>query len=220
MYIALHYLKIMIPKTINQSKLVLTACFIWGSFMYLVGTYTSFFGGSLNLLPVLIAGYILLFAGFHLYERKYWTDIVVDQGLTQLNKELYDTLEIQRKSEEDLSKQLQVVIDELSYVPLKLLLLNMLLDTEKHAKLYQNILSLLSHEQPVPSREDFHKQIDLVRDTLEYHVQIEASMGRQVSEIMDKTNSRMGRELLKTIRDDELAHHTMFDMALRAREFT
>jgi len=99
-YLVFLYLKTMIPKTINQSKLVLTACFIWGSFMYLVGTYTSFFGGSLNLLPVLIAGYILLFAGFHLYERKYWTDIVVDQGLTQLSKELYDTLEIQRKTEE------------------------------------------------------------------------------------------------------------------------
>jgi len=53
--------------------------------MYVVGTYTSFFGGSLNLVPILIGGYIILFVGLHLYERKYWSNIVVDQGLTQLS---------------------------------------------------------------------------------------------------------------------------------------
>lgn len=210
----------MIPTQLNQSKLVASACFVWGAIMYIGGTYASFFGGSLNLVPVLVGGYAILFAGFHIYERRHWTNIVIDQGLTQLTKELYDLLETQRKTEEELYKQLQIVMDDLTYVPLKLLMLNMLLDTEKHVKLHRTILDLLSSEQAVPSKEDFHKQIDLVKDTLEYHVTVEASMGRQVSEIMDKTSSRILRELLKTIRDDELAHHTMFEMALKARDFT
>ncbi len=188
--------------------------------MYIVGTYTSFFGGSLKLVPILVGGYVILFAGFHIYERRHWTSIVVDQGLTQLTKELYDLLETQRKNEEELYEQLQIVMDDLTYVPLKLLMLNMLLDTEKHAKLLRTILDLLSNEQAVPSKIEYHKQIDLVKDTLEYHVTVEASVGRQISEIMERTNSRILRELLKTIRDDELAHHTMFEMALKARDFT
>ena len=187
--------------------------------MYIVGTYTSFFGGSSNLLPILFGGYIILSAGFLYYERRHWTNIVVDQGLTQLTKELYDLLNTQKKTEEELYKQLQVVMNDLTYVPLKLLMLNMLLDTEKHAKLYGTILDLLSNEQVVPSKEEYHKQIDLVKETLEYHVTVEASVGRQVSEILKTTSSRILRELLKTIRDDELAHHTMFEMALKARAF-
>jgi len=67
----------LIQPTINQSKLGATVVFIWGTIMYIVGTYTSFFGGALKLFPVMISGYAVLLVGLHLYERKYWTDIVV-----------------------------------------------------------------------------------------------------------------------------------------------
>lgn len=83
--------------------------------MYIVGTYTSFFGGALNLFPIMVAGYVVLLVGLHLYERKYWT----------------------------------------------------------------------------------------------------ARASKQISEIMKHASSRVLRELLKTIRDDEIAHHTMFQMVLR-----
>jgi rubrerythrin len=162
--------------------MVATLCFIWGAFMYVVGTYTSFFGGSLNLVPILIGGYIILFVGLHLYERKYWTNIVVDK---------------------------------LTYAPLKLLLLNVTLDTEKHRKLLKNIIKILSHEQTVPSNEAFRREVDQVREVLEEHVHIEEDIGKKVGAVMKTVDSRVLRELLKTIRDDEMAHHTMFQMVLR-----
>ncbi len=136
----------LIRLTINQSKLGATVVFIWGTIMYIVGTYASFFGGSLNLVPILIGGYIIIFVGLHLYERKYWTNIVGDQGLTQLNKELYDVLLKQQEVEEELGEKLQGVVDDLTYAPLKILLLNITLDTEKHGKLLKNIIEILSRE--------------------------------------------------------------------------
>ena len=107
-------------------------------------------------------------------------------------------------------------MDDLTYAPLKLMLLNITLDTEKHAKLVKNIISILSHEQTVPSWEDFNREVDRVREVLEDHVEIEEAVGRQVSEAMKKVDSRVLRELLKTIRDDEITHHTMFEMILRS----
>ncbi len=205
----------MIELNFNQSKLVATLCFIWGAFMYIVGTYTSFFGGSLYLVPILIGGYITIFVGLHLYERKYWTNIVVDQGLTQLNKVLYDALLKHQGVEEELDEKLQGVVDDLTYAPLKLLLMNITLDTEKHGKLLKNIIEILSHEQTVPSNEAFKREVDRVREVLEDHVVIEEDLGKQISEIMKPASSRVLRELLKTIRDDEIAHHTMFQMVLR-----
>ncbi|NQT08997.1 hypothetical protein HQ586_07975 [Candidatus Bathyarchaeota archaeon] len=195
--------------------MVATLCFIWGAFMYVVGTYTSFFGGSLNLVPILIGGYIILFVGLHLYERKYWTNIVVDQGLTQLSKELYDVLLKQQGVEEGLGVKLQGVVDKLTYAPLKLLLLNVTLDTEKHGKLLKNIIKILSHEQTVPSNEAFRREVDQVREVLEEHVHIEEDIGKKVGAVMKTVDSRVLRALLKTIRDDEMAHHTMFQMVLR-----
>lgn len=205
----------MIRQTMNQSKLGATVVFMWGTIMYIVGTYTSFFGGALNLFPFMVAGYAVLLAGLHLYERKYWTDIVVGQGLTQLNKELYDVTLRQKEVEEELGEKLQGVVDDLTYAPLKLLLMNITLDTEKHGKLLKNIIEILSHEQTVPSNDAFKREVDRVREVLEEHVVIEEELGRQISEIMKPASSRVLRELLKTIRDDEIAHHTMFQMVLR-----
>ena len=205
----------MIRLTINQSKLVATVVFIWGTIMYIVGTYTSFFGGALNLFPIMVAGYAVLLVGLHLYERKHWTDIVVDQGLTQLNKELYDVILRQKEVEEELGEKLRGVVADLTYAPLKLLLMNITLDTEKHGKLLKNIIEVLSHEQTVPSNEAFKREVDRVREVLEEHVVIEEELGKQISEIMRPSSSRVLRELLKTIRDDEIAHHTMFQMVLR-----
>jgi hypothetical protein len=104
---------------IDQSKLVATIVFIWGTIMYVIGTYTSFFGGALRLFPFMVAGYLILLIGLHLYERRYWTEIVVDQGLTQLNKGLYDVILKQKEAEEALGEKLREVVDDLMYAPPK-----------------------------------------------------------------------------------------------------
>ena len=135
--------------------------------------------------------------------------------MTQLNKELYDVALRQKETEEELGEKLQGVVDDLTYAPLKLLLMNITLDTEKHGKLLKNVIEILSHEQTVPSNEAFKREVDRVREVLEDHVVIEEELGKQVSEIMKPASSRVLRELLKTIRDDEIAHHTMFQMVLR-----
>ncbi len=135
--------------------------------------------------------------------------------MTQLNKELYDVALRQKETEEELGEKLQGVVDDLTYAPLKLLLMNITLDTEKHGKLLKNVIEILSHEQTVPSNEAFKREVDRVREVLEDHVVIEEELGKQVSEIMKPSSSRVLRELLKTIRDDEIAHHTMFQMVLR-----
>lgn len=126
----------------------------------------------MNLFPIMVAGYVVLLVGLHLYERKYWTDIVVGQGLTQLNKELYDVILRQKEVEEELGEKLQGVVDDLTYAPLKLLLMNITLDTEKHGKLLKNIIEILSREQTVPSNETFKREVDQVREVLEDHVVI------------------------------------------------
>ena len=46
--------------------------------------------------------------------------------------------------------------------PLKLLLLNITQDTEKHGKLLKNIIEILSHEQTMPSNEVFRMEVDYV----------------------------------------------------------
>jgi hypothetical protein len=57
--------------------------------------------------------------------------------------------------------------------------------------------------------------VERVRGVLDDHVLIEEEFRNQVSDIIRPTSSRVLRELLKTIRDDEVAHHTMFQMVLR-----
>jgi len=205
----------LIRLKLNQSKLVATIVFVWGTIMYVVGTYTSFFGGAQRLFPVMVAGYVVLLVGLHLYERRYWAEIVVDQGLTQLDRGLYDLVLKQKEAEEELGGKLRRVLDGLTYAPLKLLLTNITLDTEKHGKLLKNIIEILSHEQTIPSNEAFKGEVDRVRKVLEDHVIIEEEFGKQMTEMMKPTSSRVLRELLMTMRDDEIAHHTMFQMVLR-----
>lgn len=57
--------------------------------------------------------------------------------------------------------------------------------------------------------------MDKVRGILDDHVVIEEEFGRKKTDIMRPTSSRVLRKLLKTIRDDEIAHNTMFQMVLR-----
>ena len=205
----------MIPIRINQSRVVTTVVFVWGAIMYVVGVYTSFFGGALNLFPFMVAGYVVLLVGLHLYEKRYWTEVVVGQGLTQLNKELYDLIVEHKETEEVLGERLRQVREGISYAPLKLLLANITLDTEKHAKLLQSVIDTLSTEQTVPTLEAFNEELDRVHAVMEDHVRIEEEMGDSISRVMASVDSRVLRGLMKTIRDDEVTHHTMFQMVLR-----
>jgi len=134
-----------------------------GAVLYISGIYTSFFGQATLVVPIVLGVYAALFVGVIVYDRMSWTRIVIDEGLTVLDERLMTLLKRHVEAEKRSKKLLESMIDEVEYAPIKLLLLNIMLDTEKHEKLARNIVRTLSGEVKVPSREGYRRQVEAAR---------------------------------------------------------
>lgn len=188
--------------------------FALGATLYILGVYTSFFGQVTLIVPLILGIYTALFVGILVYERIGWTGIVIDEGLTILDEKLMALLDKQREVERMSKKLLESMIDEMEYTPIKLLLLNIMLDTEKHEKLVRNIVRYLSGELKVPSREEYYRQVKAAKEAFETHVKIESDMIKLVNNEVRVARSRLLRIILNTVLEEERAHHRTFQMIL------
>jgi len=184
-----------------------------GAVLYISGIYTSFFGQATLVVPIVLGVYAALFVGVIVYDRMSWTRIVIDEGLTVLDERLMTLLKRHVEAEKR-SKKLESLIDEVEYAPIKLLLLNIMLDTEKHEKLARSIVRTLSGEVKVPSSEGYRRQVEAARGAFQAHVGIEAEMVRLVGEEVRTAKSRVVRSLLGAVLEEERAHHKVFSSLL------
>lgn len=120
-----------------------------------------------------------------------------------MDEDLMALLEGQMRSEAKSKRLLETTVDEVDYLPIKFVLLNVLLDTEKHERLLRNIVMHLSRDFEIPSREGYERQVEAVREAMEEHIVIELEMSRLVAEEMRITRSRLLRTLLGAVLEEE-----------------
>ena len=182
--------------------------FAVGVAIYLLGI-SALFGRILWVLPVMLGLYVALFAAVMIYERLGWMGVVVDEGLTMLSRKLAELFDAQMEAERKAREDLEALIDEVDYLPLKLLMIKVKLDTEKHEALLGTIKRALSREVEVPSRSAYLEQVVRVEDALKRHVEVEAEMIKRVEEVA-ATRSRLLRAILGAVLEEEYAHHETF----------
>lgn len=187
--------------------------FAVGVAIYLLGI-SALFGRVLWVLPVMLGLYVALFAAVMIYERMGWTGIVVDEGLTMLSRKLAELFDAQMEAEKKAREDLEALINEVDYLPLKLLMIKVKLDTEKHEALLGTIKRSLSREVEVPSRSAYQEQVVRVEDALKRHMEMEAEMIKWVEEEVAATRSRLLRAILGAVLEEEHAHHETFRRVL------
>ncbi|MFB0523377.1 MAG: ferritin family protein [Candidatus Bathyarchaeia archaeon] len=145
-------------------------------------------------------------------------------------KELVNMIQAQIKLEKDTTRKVREMEEATGNLAAKLLLAEMRLDTEKHAKILQTMLDLMKQREagmPIKTHLDattiklWDAKIDSYVDTLvvkkmlEDHVKVETDMLKHVEKEMKKTDDEALKVLFKHIADDEKKHHEIMETILK-----
>jgi len=145
-------------------------------------------------------------------------------------KELVNMIQAQIKLEEDTTRRVRELEEATGNLAAKLLLAEMRLDTEKHAKILQTMLDLMKQREvgmPIKTHLDaatiklWDAKIDsyvetvVVKKMLEDHVKVETEMLKHVEKEMKKTDDEALKLLFKHIADDEKKHHEIMETILK-----
>jgi len=144
--------------------------------------------------------------------------------------ELVNLIQAQIKLEKDTTRKVRELEEATGNLAAKLLLAEMRLDTEKHAKILQTMLDLMTQREagmPTKTHLDattislWDAKIDSYVDTLvvkkmlEDHVKVEMDMLKHVEKEMKKTDDEALKLLFKHIADDEKKHHEIMETILK-----
>jgi len=145
-------------------------------------------------------------------------------------KELVNMIQAQIKLEKDTTRKVRELEEATGNLAAKLLLAEMRLDTEKHAKILQTMLDLMKQRDagmPIKTHLDagtiklWDAKIDsyvetlVVKKMLEDHVKVETDMLKHVEKEMKETDDEALKLLFKHIADDEKKHHEIMETILK-----
>lgn len=109
------------------------------------------------------------------------------------------------KEELSYANDLRDLANQLKHPILKVLFLGVALDSEKHSKLYEAILSILIKEYPLISQE----KLDLIKERIKKHIEIEERMIELTKKLTEKTKDLRLKLILSAIHDNEVKHHSL-----------
>ncbi len=109
------------------------------------------------------------------------------------------------KKERSYAKELSDLADEINHPVLKALIAGIASDSEKHSRFYEAVIALLSSKYPLLSQE----KLDLIRDAVRRHIEVEAEMIKLTKEWAEKTDDSRLKLILMAIHDDEVKHHSL-----------
>ena len=139
-------------------------------------------------------------------------------------------IQAQIKLEKDTTRKVRELEEATGNLAAKLLLAEMRLDTEKHAKILQTMLDLMKQRDagmPIKTHLDagtiklWDAKIDsyvetlVVKKMLEDHVKVETDMLKHVEKEMKETDDEALKLLFKHIADDEKKHHEIMETILK-----
>ncbi|MEM0005314.1 MAG: ferritin-like domain-containing protein [Ignisphaera sp.] len=118
------------------------------------------------------------------------------EQFVELFKELVD---MERKHAE----RLKNLADRIGHPVLKVLLLGIADDSEKHALFYQAMVELSTRYQPAISQEEFR----MLGEEIIRHIETEARMMEVTKELLNRFSDPRLKLLLAAVHDDEVKHH-------------
>ena len=136
-------------------------------------------------------------------------------------KDLVDMVEVQIKLEKTTAKKIKKLEKATENLAAKLFLAEMRYDTEKHAKILQTMLDVMSQKEPETTSKTLwdikiRSYVDtfVAKKMLEDHVKTETKMLKHVEEEIKRTDDDALKLLLKHIADDERKHHKIMETIL------
>jgi rubrerythrin len=121
----------------------------------------------------------------------------------KISEKTFRSLEKQKVFEEDTSKRLSNLLESITNPALKLYLHTIIMDTMKHADLYQLIIGL--------NKEALMGKVNKERllKELETHIENEKAMTKKAAEIRDSMEDDNIKKIISSIFRDERRHHKM-----------
>ena len=125
-------------------------------------------------------------------------------------KELIDLIQAQIGLEKNTTKQIEKLEKATANLAAKLFLAEMRFDTEKHSRILETMIELMSHVKPDTADRRFwqvetqrHVDALIVKSMIENHVKVETKMLKQTEAAMAKTEDEALTLLLTQIKEDE-----------------
>jgi len=120
--------------------------------------------------------------------------------------------------EKSMAKACAVLCERVENAAAKMLLTEIQLDTEKHARILQEMLNLI--EKAPPTRLwDYRiaSYVDslVVQKELERHLKLEQKMMKDIEDVINETKDEALRLLLRHIAADERKHHEIVQTVLK-----
>ncbi len=143
-------------------------------------------------------------------------------------EDLVDMIQAHIKLEKGTTRKLRKLEKATANLAAKLFLAEMRFDTEKHVKVLQTMLDLMTGKEPeITSKapqhahetlwgKRIHSYVDalVAKRMLEGHVKVETAMLKRVEEEIKKTDDDALKLLFKHIADDETKHHEIMETIL------
>jgi bacterioferritin (cytochrome b1) len=137
-------------------------------------------------------------------------------------KELFNLIESQIKIEKSTTKKIKEFEEGIANLAAKLLLAEMRLDTEKHAKILETMLNYLkTYASDLASKKFWQIETSEYMDALttenllKKHITVETKMLEHVKKAIKKTDDEAVKLLFKHIIDDEKKHHEIMKTILK-----
>jgi ribonucleotide reductase beta subunit family protein with ferritin-like domain len=121
----------------------------------------------------------------------------------KINEETISSLEKQKSFEDDTSKRLNNLLEFITNPAVKLYLHTIIMDTKKHADLYQMIIGL--NKESLIGKVNRKKMLK----ELKTHIENEEAMMKKVKEIRDSIKDDNIKKIISSIQRDERRHHKM-----------
>jgi bacterioferritin (cytochrome b1) len=135
------------------------------------------------------------------------------------NEKLIQLIKKQIEIENEHVKRLTDLENKTDNAAAKLLLLEMKLDSQKHAGILDGILKVISGVPPSKTLWDYRLEsyVDqlTVKKALENHIKMETDVLNQVQEQIRQTDDEGIRLLLQHIADDEKKHHKILETIVK-----
>lgn len=107
--------------------------------------------------------------------------------------------------EKNYAEKLKILADRIKHPVIKVLLLGIANDSDKHAQFYTALIELLTRYQPTLSQEEFKT----LSQEIAKHVETEMKMMEVTRELLAKLNDSRAKLLIAAIHEDEVKHHKL-----------